>query len=51
MKKIYSAPVLQINEIEVQKMMAVSSYEEVADPEGEVLTREDIDWNSWEEEY
>lgn len=52
MKKIYSTPVVQVNETSVQNMMAVSLMEKEADPNEEVLDKEfkpDADWNIWGE--
>ena len=40
-------PALQVNEAEVQNMMAVSILDGNADPNGEVLTKEDKDWDFW----
>lgn len=45
MKKIYSAPDMQVNEVEVKNLMAVSSFDEPADPEEDALARE---YNMWE---
>ena len=46
MKKIYSAPDMQVNEVEVKNMMALSSFDDVpADPDEDALARE---YNMWE---
>ena len=50
MKKIYTVPVMLVNEAEVQNMMAVSLMDTAADPNKEVLTKENPDWNIWEDE-
>ena len=50
MKKIYMVPALQVNEAEVQNIMAVSIINEDADPDKDVLTKEDKDWDFWGEE-
>lgn len=43
-------PALQVNEAEVQYMMAVSIINEDADPDKEVLTKEEKDWDFWGDE-
>ena len=47
MKKIYMMPALQVSEAQVSRMMAVSLQKGKADPDEEVLTREDDSWNIW----
>lgn len=49
MKK-YMMPAMQVNEAEVQNMMAVSLQGGSADPNGEVLSKEDKDWDLWDDE-
>ena len=43
-------PALQVNEAEVQNMMAVSIVDGNADPDKPVLTKENNDWDFWGEE-
>lgn len=50
MKKIYMMPALQVSEAQVQNMMAVSLQDGTADPDKPVLTKEDNDWNIWDDE-
>lgn len=50
MKKIYTVPAMLVNEAEVQNMIAVSLMDETADPNKEVLTKENADWNVWGDE-
>ncbi|MBR4187740.1 MAG: hypothetical protein IKO60_07270 [Bacteroidaceae bacterium] len=50
MKKIYVMPALQVNEAQVNNMMAVSLRTENADPNAEVLTKEDTGWSIWNDE-
>ena len=50
MKKTYILPAVQVNEAEVINMMAVSLIDGSADPNGEVLTKEDNSWDLWGEE-
>ena len=50
MKKIYMMPAVQVNEAQVQNMMAVSLKDGSADPNAEVLTKEDNSWDIWGEE-
>ncbi|MBO4840612.1 MAG: hypothetical protein J5524_05890 [Bacteroidaceae bacterium] len=50
MKKIYCTPVSLVNEAEVQNIMAVSLMDGNADPNAEVLTKENSDWKIWEDE-
>ena len=47
MKKTYIVPALQACEAEVQNIMAVSLMDGNADPNAEVLTKEDNDWDIW----
>ena len=49
MKKIYTVPAMLVNEAEVQNMIAVSILDGTADPNKDVLTKENTDWNIWEE--
>lgn len=49
MKKTYSMPALQVCEAEATNMMAVSLKDGNADPSKEVLTKENDDWNIWDE--
>ncbi|MBR5053538.1 MAG: hypothetical protein IKW91_09985 [Bacteroidaceae bacterium] len=49
MKKIYLMPAMQINEAQVVGMMAISLQNGNADTDKEVLTKENDDWNIWEE--
>jgi hypothetical protein len=50
MKKTYMMPAVQVNEAQVQNMMAVSLKDGSADPNAEVLTKEDNSWDIWGEE-
>lgn len=50
MKKLYIVPAMLVNEAEVQNMMAVSIMDGTADPNKEVLTKENADWNVWGDE-
>ena len=43
-------PAVQVNEAEVINMMAVSLIDGSADPNAEVLTKEDNSWDLWGEE-
>ena len=43
-------PALQVNEAEVVNMMALSLQDGNADPDKEVLTKENGDWDFWGEE-
>lgn len=47
MKKTYLVPAMQVNEAEVVDMMAVSLLDGNADPNAEVLTKENADWDLW----
>ena len=48
--KSYMMPAMQVNEAEVLNMMAVSLQDGSADPNGEVLTKEDESWEFWDED-
>lgn len=43
-------PALQVELAQVEQMMAVSLMDGNADPEGEVLIKEDASWNIWGED-
>ena len=43
-------PAMQVCEIQVSKMVAVSMYGEDADPDNVVLGRERVDWDEWLED-
>ena len=43
-------PALQVNEAEVINMMAVSILNGNADPNAEVLTKENNSWDIWNED-
>ena len=47
MKKTYMMPALQVSEAQVQTLMAVSLKDSPADPNAEVLTKEDNAWDIW----
>lgn len=47
--KTYIIPALQVSEAQVTGMMALSLKSEKADPNAEVLTKENNDWNIWED--
>ncbi|MBO7137560.1 MAG: hypothetical protein J6V92_03735 [Bacteroidaceae bacterium] len=47
MRKTYMMPALHVNEAEVINMMAVSLQDGNADPNTEVLTKENVDWDLW----
>ena len=49
MKK-YMMPALQVNEAEVQNIVAVSLQDGNADPNAEVLTKENNNWDIWNED-
>ena len=49
MKKTYMMPAIQADEAQAANMMAVSLQDGKADPNTEVLTKEDDDWDIWEE--
>ena len=48
MKKNYMTPELLVNEVQVSNMMALSLQNNNADPNAEVLTKEDTGWNIWD---
>ena len=50
MKKEYMMPALQVYEIQVNKMVAVSMIDDEANPDLPVLTREDVEWDEWLED-
>lgn len=50
MKKTYMMPALQVNEAEVQNIVAVSLQVGNADPNAEVLTKENNNWDIWNED-
>lgn len=50
MKKTYMMPALQVNEAQVQNIMAVSLQDGSADPSKDVLTKEDKNWDFWGDE-
>lgn len=50
MKKMYMMPAMQVNEAQVQNMMAVSINDGSADPGKPVLTKEDNSWDIWNDE-
>lgn len=50
MKKIYEVPALQVNEAQVESLMAVSVLSGEADSSKEVLTKEEVDWDLWADE-
>ena len=43
-------PALQVNEAEVQNIVAVSLQDGNADPNAEVLTKENNSWDIWNED-
>lgn len=49
MKKTYMAPLVEINETQVEQMMALSLQSGAAD-NSEVLTKPEEDWNIWSED-
>ena len=48
--KTYIKPALQVNEAQVQNMMAISIQSGNADSTKEVLTKEDNAWDVWGDE-
>ena len=51
MKKEYMMPAMQVCEIQVSKIMAVSVYDnEEANPDNIVLGRERVEWDEWLED-
>lgn len=47
--KTYIMPAIQVNEAEVQNTIALSLLSGNADPNAEVLTKEDNSWDIWGE--
>ena len=50
MKKTYMMPAQQVREAEALTMMALSLQDGNANPNEEVLTKEDDAWGFWEDE-
>jgi len=50
MKKSYMMPAMQANEAQVQTMVALSLVDGTADPNEEVLTKENLAWDIWGKE-
>ena len=50
MKKKDEVPALQVNEAQVESLMAVSVLSGEADSSKEVLTKEEVDWDLWADE-
>lgn len=48
MKKIYSTPAVEITEVAVEQVLALSLKQQPADPNEDVLTKENDDWNIWD---
>lgn len=48
MKKTYMMPAQQVREAVARTMMALSLQDGNADPNGEVLTKEDDAWGIWD---
>lgn len=48
--KTYIMPALQVNEAEAISMMAISLQDGSADPDKEVLTKENENWDFWGDE-
>lgn len=48
--KTYMKPALQVDEAQVQNMMAVSLEDDNADPDKEVLTKKNEAWEYWDDE-
>lgn len=48
--KTYMMPALQVSEAEAQTMMALSTQDGNADPNAEVLTKENNLWDIWGED-
>ena len=48
MKKTYMMPAQQVREAETQTMMAFSLQDGNANPNAEVLTKEDEAWSVWD---
>ena len=49
MKRRYLVPAIQVNETQAATMMAVSIQGANADSSKEVLTKENNDWDIWDE--
>ena len=49
MNKTYMVHAMQVNEAEVINMMAVSLQDGNADPNAEVLTKENTGWEIWDD--
>lgn len=49
MKKIYMTPAVEITEVVVEQMLALSLNNKPADPNEDVLTKENNDWDIWGE--
>ena len=47
MKKTYMMPAVQVSEAQVYNMIAVSLLNDNADPNSEVLTKEEVNWDMW----
>lgn len=50
MKKTYMMPALQVNEVQAESMTAVSLINVSADPNGEVLVKQNNGWEIWYDE-
>ena len=50
MKKEYKTPAMQVITVLSKQMVAVSTFEEYADYNKEVLSKEGQDWDDWSEE-
>ena len=50
MKRTYMVPALQVDEAQVQHMMAISVEDDKADPEMGVLTKKNEAWEYWDDE-
>ena len=48
--KRYNKPSMELLQAECLQMVAVSLQDGNADPSAEVLTKEDTDWEFWEDE-
>lgn len=49
MKKTYMTPAVETTEVVVEQMMALSMNRKPADPNEDVLTKENNDWDIWGE--
>ena len=49
MKQTYCKPMLLAEEAQAVSMIAVSIKDDNADPSKEVLTKENTDWDIWED--